>query len=70
MEGPERLRRATELWQEGYRDQMQGELDREVRISFPIDSGLREGVMRGEGPGQPLDAAFGEGEGGWERLGM
>jgi tetratricopeptide (TPR) repeat protein len=27
MEGPERLRRATELWQEGYRDQMQGELD-------------------------------------------
>ena len=28
MEEPEDLRRATELWQEAYRDQMDGELDR------------------------------------------
>ena len=28
MDEPEDLRRATELWQEAYRDQMDGELDR------------------------------------------
>lgn len=28
MEDPDDLRRATELWQEAYRDQMDGELDR------------------------------------------
>jgi hypothetical protein len=28
MEEPEDLRRATELWQEAYRNQMDGELDR------------------------------------------
>ena len=28
MEEPEDLRRATEIWQEAYRDQMDGELDR------------------------------------------
>ena len=30
MEEPERLRRATELWQEGCRYQTQGELDRAI----------------------------------------
>jgi Tfp pilus assembly protein PilF len=30
MEEPEHLRRATELWQEAYRYQMEGELDRAV----------------------------------------
>ena len=38
MEGPEDLRRATELWQEAYRDQMDGELDRAMeRYQRSID---------------------------------
>jgi hypothetical protein len=38
MEEPEDLRRATELWQEAYRDQMDGELDRAMeRYQRSID---------------------------------
>jgi hypothetical protein len=33
MEEPEDLRRATELWQAAYRDQMDGELDRAMERS-------------------------------------
>jgi hypothetical protein len=33
MEEPEDLRWATELWQEAYRDQMDGELDRAMEQS-------------------------------------
>jgi Tfp pilus assembly protein PilF len=33
MEEPEDLRRATELWQEAYREQMDGELDRAMERS-------------------------------------
>jgi hypothetical protein len=32
MEERESLQRATELWQEAYRDQMEGELDRAIEI--------------------------------------
>ena len=32
MEGPENLKRAIELWQEAYRHQMAGELDRAIEI--------------------------------------
>ena len=38
MEEPEDLRRATELWQEAYRHQMEGELDRAMeRYQRSID---------------------------------
>jgi tetratricopeptide (TPR) repeat protein len=38
MEEPDGLRRATELWQEAYRDQMDGELDRAMeRYQRSID---------------------------------
>ena len=38
MEEPEDLRRATEFWQEAYRDQMDGELDRAMeRYQRSID---------------------------------
>jgi hypothetical protein len=55
MEEPDGLRRATELWQEAYRDQMDGELDRALE---------RYQRSRGFGEGQEfrrLSAASGHG---------
>ena len=56
MEEPEDLRRATELWQEAYRDQMDGELDRAMeQYQRPIEGLPHRGGahLHGLGPEHP-----------------
>ena len=62
MNEPEDLRRATELWQEAYRDQMEGELDRAMeRYQRSTEADRHGGVhLPGLRPGE-FEGAVGSG---------
>jgi hypothetical protein len=66
MEEPEDLRRATELWREAYRNQMDGELDRTMSATsgpWTTPTPPRTAHLHGLGPERPgrLDEATEEG---------